>query len=253
LFQSSLKNTSVAAGKTAQAATNVLTSEQVFHYGLPVGAVLVADAVNKTLKKPNEVNSYPIKLDLQQNQPTVFTTPVEPQQPTHTGADSSSSVSLPISLPGRPLAEVQRPTILAIPHPEMPTFNPSYPVAGELPKLEGFPVESGVAPLTLLFNEVKEQQVNARVDRGAPYHEPKNPQRQYIGKNGTLPGFPDSSYFGRKDNRHRWKLSSGKFLEWDSLHGEVEMYSKNGKHLGAFDPETGSQLKDAKPGRRVEK
>jgi hypothetical protein len=78
--------------------------------------------------------------------------PVEPQQPTHTGADSSSSSSLP----GRPLAEVQRPTILAKPHPEMHTFNPSYPVAGELPKLEGFPAESGVPPLTLLFNEIRE-------------------------------------------------------------------------------------------------
>jgi hypothetical protein len=29
--------------------------------------------------------------------------------------------------------------------------------------------------------------------------------------------------------------------EWDSQHGEVEVYNKNGKHQGTWNPETGEE------------
>nr|WP_213937966.1 colicin E3/pyocin S6 family cytotoxin [Pseudomonas sp. dw_612] len=53
--------------------------------------------------------------------------------------------------------------------------------------------------------------------------------------------------------RRRWKDGKGRIYEWDSQHGAVEMYDKQGKHLGEFDPVTGKQTKPAKPGRKVEK
>ena len=43
--------------------------------------------------------------------------------------------------------------------------------------------------------------------------------------------------------RKRWKDEDGNIWEWDSQHGELEKYSPKGKHLGAFDPDTGEQLK----------
>ncbi|WP_411389167.1 colicin E3/pyocin S6 family cytotoxin [Pseudomonas sp. MPB23] len=53
--------------------------------------------------------------------------------------------------------------------------------------------------------------------------------------------------------RKRWKDRKGRIYEWDSQHGAVEIYDKQGKHLGEFDAETGEQTKPAKPGRTVEK
>lgn len=53
--------------------------------------------------------------------------------------------------------------------------------------------------------------------------------------------------------RKRWKDQKGRIYEWDSQHGTVEMYDKQGWHLGEFDPVTGEQTKSAKPGRKVEK
>jgi len=52
--------------------------------------------------------------------------------------------------------------------------------------------------------------------------------------------------------RPRWKDPKGAIYEWDSQHGAVEKYTSNGKHLGEFDPETGSQTKPADPTRKVE-
>ena len=40
-------------------------------------------------------------------------------------------------------------------------------------------------------------------------------------------------------------VKRGCILEWDFQHGEDEKYDKRGKHLGAFDPKTGKQLKDS--------
>ncbi|MFJ2538677.1 MULTISPECIES: colicin E3/pyocin S6 family cytotoxin [unclassified Pseudomonas] len=75
-----------------------------------------------------------------------------------------------------------------------------------------------------------------------------------------LAAFPDavstrskSSVQGGGKKRARWKDSKGRIYEWDSQHGAVEMYDKQGKHLGEFDAETGEQTKAAKPGRTTPK
>jgi hypothetical protein len=64
-------------------------------------------------------------------------------------------------------------------------------------------------------------------------------------KKKGLPGFPKSRLLpNKKGARTSWDLGKGKHAEWDSQHGEVEVYNKNGDHTGAFDPETGEQIKD---------
>jgi hypothetical protein len=40
---------------------------------------------------------------------------------------------------------------------------------------------------------------------------------------------------------------------WHSQHGTVELYDRQGKHLGEFNPVTGEQTKPAKDGRTIEK
>ncbi|MEU9128779.1 colicin E3/pyocin S6 family cytotoxin [Kitasatospora sp. NPDC048540] len=75
----------------------------------------------------------------------------------------------------------------------------------------------------------------------------------------TLPGFPGARSVRAKTpvqggggKRARWE--DGKNIyEWDSQHGEVEKYNKQGKHLGAYDPDTGNQLKGPVPGRKCVK
>ncbi|WP_093413416.1 MULTISPECIES: colicin E3/pyocin S6 family cytotoxin [unclassified Pseudomonas] len=76
----------------------------------------------------------------------------------------------------------------------------------------------------------------------------------------TLSAFPDTksaplktSVRGGGKKRRRWKDSSGRIYEWDSQHGKIELYTKQGKHLGEYDPQTGEQTKPADPTRRVEK
>ncbi|MQU08987.1 colicin E3/pyocin S6 family cytotoxin [Pseudomonas helleri] len=42
-------------------------------------------------------------------------------------------------------------------------------------------------------------------------------------------------------------------FEKDFQHGAVEIYDKQGKHLGEFDADTGEQRKPAKNGRTTQK
>ncbi|MDI9925383.1 colicin E3/pyocin S6 family cytotoxin [Rhodococcus sp. IEGM 1341] len=52
------------------------------------------------------------------------------------------------------------------------------------------------------------------------------------------------------NNRPRWTDNRGNILEWDYQHGALEKYTKNGKHLGEFDPVTGDMTKGPVPGRK---
>lgn len=53
--------------------------------------------------------------------------------------------------------------------------------------------------------------------------------------------------------RARWRSADGKrFYEWDSLHGELEVYNDRGRHLGVLDPETGERIKEAERGRKID-
>ena len=56
----------------------------------------------------------------------------------------------------------------------------------------------------------------------------------------------------RVDGKKTWKSNDGKRLyQWDSQHGEVEVYNKRGFHLGSAEKENGNIIKDAVHGRRL--
>lgn len=59
-------------------------------------------------------------------------------------------------------------------------------------------------------------------------------------------------YMGFIYGDKRWKSSDGKRLyTWDWFHGEIEVYNKRGKHLGAYDC-NGKLIKEAKNGRKID-
>jgi hypothetical protein len=49
-----------------------------------------------------------------------------------------------------------------------------------------------------------------------------------------------------------WKNAKGQIIEWDYLHGRVEVYDARGGHIGEFDPATGAQTKGPNPDYTVE-
>lgn len=76
----------------------------------------------------------------------------------------------------------------------------------------------------------------------------------------TLTAYPDatrakqmSSVQGGGKKRSRWKDRKGRIYEWDYENGRIELYDKQGKHLGEFNPDTGERTKDAEPGRTTSK
>ncbi|TPG82396.1 S-type Pyocin [Pseudomonas mandelii] len=76
----------------------------------------------------------------------------------------------------------------------------------------------------------------------------------------TLTAFPDatrakqmSSVQGGGKKRSRWKDRKGRIYEWDYENGRIELYDKQGKHLGEFNPDTGERTKAAEPGRTTSK
>ena len=47
--------------------------------------------------------------------------------------------------------------------------------------------------------------------------------------------------------------SEKRYYTWDSLHGELEVFNKNGRHLGAACPISGIMMKPAVKGRKISK
>lgn len=75
---------------------------------------------------------------------------------------------------------------------------------------------------------------------------------EYVAPPRDLKGFPGSVREKRKGGRTRWRLPNGDIAEWDSQHGEVEVYDKTGKkHKGALNPETGEKKKEPEKGRKT--
>lgn len=68
------------------------------------------------------------------------------------------------------------------------------------------------------------------------------------------PGFLDTcQYLGYVHGERRWRSQDGRhLLTWDSLHGEVEVFTTRGTHIGTRDAITGQWIKDAVPGRRID-
>jgi len=67
------------------------------------------------------------------------------------------------------------------------------------------------------------------------------------------PSYLDGSDFYRFiDGRKVWSdAGKGLFYTWDSLHGEIEVFNKRGRHLGAVDSLTGVFIKDEVKGRKL--
>ncbi|MCC4225979.1 S-type pyocin domain-containing protein [Vibrio campbellii] len=107
-----------------------------------------------------------------------------------------------------------------------------------------FPESSGIAPLYVVYNKPNGDIKYIPAPKGSP----------------PLPAFPDAIKAKKKTSvqgggklRERWKDKKGRIYEWDSQHGKVEIYTKNGKHIGEFDHISGEQTKEADPSRKVEK
>jgi hypothetical protein len=57
---------------------------------------------------------------------------------------------------------------------------------------------------------------------------------------------------GAVNGKKRWRsLDSTRLYEWDSLHGEIEVYNKRGDHLGVLDSD-GVFIKNAIKGRTID-
>ncbi|MBX8469417.1 S-type pyocin domain-containing protein [Pseudomonas sp. RIT778] len=154
--------------------------------------------------------------------------------------DSSSTSGIP-PLEGAP----QTPTIWIYPPTEQADkiiVNPIYP-----PEYEDFilvfPADSGGQPLYVVLSR-------PALGGDIKYHRPPR----------TLPAFPDaqpvkskSSVQGGGGKRSRWKDRKGRIYEWDSKTGAIELYNKQGKHLGEFNHETGEQIDPADPERSTPK
>lgn len=68
------------------------------------------------------------------------------------------------------------------------------------------------------------------------------------------PSFLDGcDYLGAFNGERRWRSKDGKrVFTWDSLHGEIEVFNKRGRHLGALDALNGNKTKSAVPGRTID-
>ena len=53
-----------------------------------------------------------------------------------------------------------------------------------------------------------------------------------------------------RNGRITYKDKEGYLYQWDELHGEWQMYNKNGNHLGVLD-DFGNPIKDAVKGRKI--
>ena len=94
-------------------------------------------------------------------------------------------------------------------------------------------------------------------------HAPNRDEKYYTAPKSKdeMPGFPKAESVrgmtprqGGSGIRERWRMPNKKILEWDSRHGEFEMYDSEGKnHLGSFDKNTGERIKPGIPGRTIRK
>ncbi|MGM0878884.1 MAG: colicin E3/pyocin S6 family cytotoxin [Bacillota bacterium] len=67
------------------------------------------------------------------------------------------------------------------------------------------------------------------------------------------PSFLDTCVFLKVvGERKVWRSHDGKRLyTWDSLHGEIEIFNKHGRHLGCAEPISGELIKPAVKGRKL--
>jgi hypothetical protein len=124
-------------------------------------------------------------------------------------------------------------------------------VAAPAPALRGDPwspeaVEQRRAAAQQLYGPQAQRAPTVRLGERVP------PPRELVGFPEAVRGRPKTPVQGGGGLRARWIDPAGNIYEWDSQHGSVEKYRSDGKHLGEFDPQTGTQTKPANPNRSVE-
>jgi hypothetical protein len=69
---------------------------------------------------------------------------------------------------------------------------------------------------------------------------------------------PESSFLdgcipiGAVNGQKRWKsVNLSRIYTWDSLHGEIEVFNKRGRHLGVLNV-NGDFIKEAVKGRKID-
>ena len=78
---------------------------------------------------------------------------------------------------------------------------------------------------------------------------PRQPRRER-----QLPIAPSQSPIWQNAEHHRGRVrrnERGQLMEWDYRHGEIELYDRNRRHLGAVDAVTGEFVKPPEPGRTL--
>lgn len=60
-------------------------------------------------------------------------------------------------------------------------------------------------------------------------------------------------YLGFISGERRWRSKDGTWLyAWDSMHGEIEVFNRRGRHIGVADALTGVVFAPGVPGRRID-
>ena len=66
------------------------------------------------------------------------------------------------------------------------------------------------------------------------------------------PSFLDQcQYLGYVEGERRWRGIDGRIYTWDGMHGEIEVFDKQGRHRGAIDPISGAERKPPRKGRTI--
>ena len=113
-----------------------------------------------------------------------------------------------------------------------------------------FPTDSGVLPLYIVLN-VPRKGVKAY---GHDYHAAPE-TNEILAFPGLIRAKKKTPIQGGGGYRSRWTDKKGRLIyEWDSLHGELELYrASDGSHLGSYHPITGDQIDHPKNGRNIKK
>lgn len=118
------------------------------------------------------------------------------------------------------------------------------------------------APLSFGTTKLsKESHTETRRPRDAPHRLSEVTSRVFesSSKQGPLHLPPKEGPFLRgleripRQGRSRWRNpDASRLYEWDSLHGELEVYTMRGRHLGSVNPHTGALIKHAVKGRTID-
>ena len=62
----------------------------------------------------------------------------------------------------------------------------------------------------------------------------------YVSK--PTPCFLDGMEKYKVMNGRQTYRANGRYFQWDEMHGEIEVYDKRGRHLGALDAQRGDEI-----------